>query len=357
MKQLIAFLTGFSILVLLWGCPSPNKQDYYDAWFPTTPQNLVDVNTAYDDYNSMLPETHFGKQLIFSSNRYGFENDFDIVGDNFHAIWYMETGEFRVTNEWFGWQENFIPDILKKANTEQNEFAPYFISYDIKDAGKTKRMFVLLYSTGSTESSYHESFIYGSEKPDGSLDTVYSPSVVANLNDENQQYVSFYGPEVESLDLWELNPDNFTQMYFDESTGGNSNIYKIDIPADSPDFLGFLKDTVELQKNKITDLNSNANDRCPFINGNMMVFTSDRPGGYGGFDLYYSFYNGLQWSEPVNFGEEVNSAYDEFRPVAVQVYEFKNDLMIFSSNRPGGQGGYDLYYVGIDKITPTVIAD
>ena len=24
--------------------------------------------------------------------------------------------------------------------------------------------------------------------------------------------------------------------------------------------------------------------------------------------------------------------------------------MIFSSNRPGGQGGYDLYYVGIEKI-------
>jgi hypothetical protein len=28
-------------------------------------------------------------------------------------------------------------------------------------------------------------------------------------------------------------------------------------------------------------------------------------------------------------------------------YEYQNDLMLFSSDRPGGKGGYDLYYVGI----------
>ena len=31
-------------------------------------------------------------------------------------------------------------------------------------------------------------------------------------------------------------------------------------------------------------------------------------------------------------------------------YEFNNDFMIFSSNRPGGLGGFDLYYVGIPDI-------
>jgi hypothetical protein len=28
---------------------------------------------------------------------------------------------------------------------------------------------------------------------------------------------------------------------------------------------------------------------------------------------------------------------------------FINDLMIFSSNRPGGKGGFDLYYAGIPR--------
>ena len=102
-----------------------------------------------------------------------------------------------------------------------------------------------------------------------------------------------------------------------------------------------LKDTV---------LSSQNDDKCPFILGNMLVFTSDRPGGYGGFDLYYSLYSNGLWSSPVNFGSKINSTYDEYRPIVKIVNGFKNNFMIFSSNRPGGLGGYDLYYVGIENI-------
>jgi hypothetical protein len=49
-----------------------------------------------------------------------------------------------------------------------------------------------------------------------------------------------------------------------------------------------------------------------------------------------------------NFAE-VNSEYDEYRPITHYEYGFDNNLMIFSSNRPGGKGGFDLYYVGIPK--------
>jgi len=31
------------------------------------------------------------------------------------------------------------------------------------------------------------------------------------------------------------------------------------------------------------------------------------------------------------------------------VWEFDNNFMLFSSNRPGGKGGFDLYYVGVKK--------
>jgi len=82
----------------------------------------------------------------------------------------------------------------------------------------------------------------------------------------------------------------------------------------------------------------------------MIVFTSDREGGFGGFDLWYSVYNGQEWSAPVNLGEDINTEYDEYRPVVVAAGEgFINDLMIFSSNRPGGKGGFDLYYAGIPR--------
>jgi hypothetical protein len=80
-----------------------------------------------------------------------------------------------------------------------------------------------------------------------------------------------------------------------------------------------------------------------------MVFASNRPGGYGGFDLYYSEFRNGQWSEAKNFGERINTEYDEFRPITLHYWDFENTLMIFSSNRPGGKGGYDLYYTGISQ--------
>ena len=56
------------------------------------------------------------------------------------------------------------------------------------------------------------------------------------------------------------------------------------------------------------------------------------------------------WSEPMNFGKEINTSSDEFRPVIAEINEFDNRLMVFSSNRPGGMGGFDLYYLGIPKF-------
>ena len=79
-----------------------------------------------------------------------------------------------------------------------------------------------------------------------------------------------------------------------------------------------------------------------------MVFTSNRAGGFGGFDLYYSLLKNGKWSEPINFGAKINSEFDEYRPVLINegVSETQT-MMVFSSNRTGGLGGFDLYFVGI----------
>jgi hypothetical protein len=99
---------------------------------------------------------------------------------------------------------------------------------------------------------------------------------------------------------------------------------------------------------KVDVLNSSGDDKCPFIYKKVMVFASNRSGGLGGFDLYYSVFSNGQWSTPVNFGPSINSSSDEYRPVMGGDEEFTNTYLMFSSNRSGGQGGFDLYFSGID---------
>ena len=82
-----------------------------------------------------------------------------------------------------------------------------------------------------------------------------------------------------------------------------------------------------------------------YNDGNSLLFASDMPGGYGGFDLYvthYDVYAG-EWGIPENLGPQVNTEGDEIFPV---LYD---DRLIFASNGLPGYGGYDLFSTFYDK--------
>lgn len=84
----------------------------------------------------------------------------------------------------------------------------------------------------------------------------------------------------------------------------------------------------------------------PFLtqDGLALYFNCNRPGGYGGFDLWVARRATLDspWGKPVNVGPPVNSQYDEHR-VAV----FNDEREIYFSDmellRPGGYGMADVY--------------
>jgi hypothetical protein len=356
MKNLLSSI--FILIIITTACNKAPKTKNWNqnALFPDSAVNLGDINSQYDDYNSILPETHFGKALIFSSNRRTSGSDFDLIFEPFHASWYWETSELVVDNSYY-WQEtNWVAQLLDKTPSSGNQFGPYSISFDTLIDGTDKIIHLLACSNNNGSYTYQEEFVYQESSLNGELGEVKGPFSIAGISDPERQYVSFFGPTVNTIDIIGINANEFTQMYFNKTSNGESNIFRINIP-DSLNFIQFLTDTIEYPQEIVPELNSEGNDFCPFINGNFMVFASDRAGGYGGYDLYYSYYNGTTWSEPVNFGDKINTAYDEFRPVPVNVQEFLNDLLIFSSNRPGGQGGFDLYYVGIDKFVPQIVID
>ncbi|MEP3389099.1 MAG: OmpA family protein [Reichenbachiella sp.] len=84
----------------------------------------------------------------------------------------------------------------------------------------------------------------------------------------------------------------------------------------------------------------------PTINedGTVLVFSSDRPGGFGASDLYISIKEPQGWSEPRNLGPDVNSEGRDGFP-----YLYDGQLY-FSSDGHGGLGGLDLYRIRLNGV-------
>lgn len=72
--------------------------------------------------------------------------------------------------------------------------------------------------------------------------------------------------------------------------------------------------------------------------GKFLVFTSDMKDGYGGKDLYISYRQGDDWSEPKNLGSKINTEGDELFP-----YIHADGTLLFASDGLGGFGGLDIY--------------
>ncbi len=94
-------------------------------------------------------------------------------------------------------------------------------------------------------------------------------------------------------------------------------------------------------------LNTRQNEGAQTLssNGRYMYFTAcDRPGGMGSCDIYFSAFNDGKWTEPVNLRSPVNTSHWESQPSI----SADGKTLYFSSNRPGGVGGKDLWYTTMD---------
>lgn len=86
------------------------------------------------------------------------------------------------------------------------------------------------------------------------------------------------------------------------------------------------------------DKESNACHPAISVEGDMLYFSSDRPGGHGGMDIWVSRRLADQWSEPVNLGPEVNTEGEEVFP-----FVHADGTLYFASNSHVGFGGLDLF--------------
>ncbi len=81
--------------------------------------------------------------------------------------------------------------------------------------------------------------------------------------------------------------------------------------------------------------------------GQMLIFSSDKPNGIGGSDLYVCMKEGKDsWSMPVNIGELINTEGEELFPFLSSDY-----TLYFASNGHVGKGGLDIYASKWDNKT------
>ncbi len=73
--------------------------------------------------------------------------------------------------------------------------------------------------------------------------------------------------------------------------------------------------------------------------GKLLYFASDRPGGFGGMDIYVCENQNGKWRKPQNLGPTINSAGND-------IFPFVNNegILFFSSNGHVGIGGLDVFY-------------
>jgi Tol biopolymer transport system component len=138
-------------------------------------------------------------------------------------------------------------------------------------------------------------------------------------------------------------------FYLQSAEEGSGNLYfnraTLDVPQPQIYYASISRDGESrgpaVLVPELNDLAANDQHVTISKNAKELFFSSDRAGGFGGFDVYTSTRQNANepWSAPVNLGPSVNAASRDQQPSL----SANARTLIFASNRAGGYGATDLY--------------
>lgn len=211
-----------------------------------------------------------------------------------------------------------VENIGNQVNTPFTEHTP-ILSIDENKLIFTSRRAnngkILLYDEQYDE-QYDED-IYISEKDDKGL---WTTPVAISKNINTAEHEASIGLSYDGLQLFIYKEEDEGSIYFSKFDGEDWT--------------------------KPVKLNENINTRFRethaslSLDGNFLYFTSARPGGIGGQDIYMSQKNSDgQWGQAVNLGNSINTTSDEEGPYIHP----DGKTLYFSSKGHKGMGGHDIF--------------
>ncbi|MDL2297181.1 OmpA family protein [Bacteroidales bacterium OttesenSCG-928-B11] len=287
-------------------------------------ENFKKLNTKQDEWAPRWGNLDKKNQIIFSSNREGSvgKGQDQWTGGYFADLYRTDKPKSKNT-EWPGeWSPTLPLDEGDVLNTAVNEG---------EASANLKGGVIYFTRCPQDKKKVMQCYVYSAQKRGKS----WSEPAIVELGPDSFNYVHPY-----------IMPDELT-LYFASNKPdgyGGYDLYKATRTKKSGKFT-----TIE---NLGPNVNTSGQEVFPTMKDeNNLYFSSDGWPGMGGLDLFHSEFKDGEFQPAVNLMYPINSCWDDMSiifddveaidPLSKSPYMDKG---YFSSNRPGGRGGDDIYY-------------
>ena len=266
-----------------------------------------------------------GKKLFSDASRFykNYLRYVDNEEEKYLIIDLIKQCKFGIDNQ-FNDQIAFVENLGLSVNTEYDEINP------VQSPTSQNK-----YYFSSNRSGSHGGLRNGQGYKDEIYGKYSADMYAVELSGGNWTPVSAFHPILNGPknDLIEgFNPDGSVMYFLKSQDGKTGQIYA--------DTFSIDKDPETFPKTFSSPVISELGDKdLQVFNNNTILFSSQRKGGYGGYDLYVSVKREGEWEIPINLGPKINSKYDEGSPFLTK----SGAKLYFSSDRLESFGCFDIY--------------
>ena len=232
---------------------------------------------------------------------------------------------------------NFLVVKQEKVNSESSEIgiAPYKNNQFLLSSSRRTK-FISDNTYERTGDKFYSIFITESD----TNGVLQNPAEIKSSNFHDGPII--YDPSRDVV-YFTRNNVNKGKLILDESKAVRLKIYR-----------GILKDNKIVDEVELSINEDNFSTGHPAIteDGKFLFFASDRPGGFGGSDIYKVELDSIgNTMVPVNMGKEINTSGNEFFPF----FHFKSGKLFYASDGFAGLGGMDVYAAQLNSTLSVVV--